>query len=120
MIISKYFRKIKGLIGERIDSIFTFLVVFLGSLLVWGLLNLWQQKIPELVVEQLELTDIQTDVPIEFQIIGNKNSKIYHLADCPGALKMNDSNKVFFASVAAAKLVGYRAAKNCSGLKYLE
>ena len=116
----RYFRKIKDLVGENVDFIFTFLVVVLGSLLVWGLLNLWQQKTPELVVEQLELADIQTNTPTEIQIIGNKNSKIYHLADCPGALKMNESNKVFFDSVAAAKLVGYRAAKNCSGLEYLE
>lgn len=120
MIITKYLRKIKSLVGENVDSIFTFLVVFLGSLLVWGFLNLWQQKTPELVVEQLELADVQTDVPIEIQIVGNKNSKIYHLSDCSGALKMNESNKVFFGSVAAARLSGYRAAKNCSGLEYLE
>lgn len=51
------------------------------------------------------------------KIIGNKNSKIYHREDCPGALKMSESNKVFFNSVEEAKGAGYRPAGNCPGLE---
>lgn len=55
------------------------------------------------------------DQPIK--IIGNKNSKIYHREDCPGALKMIESNKVLFGSISAAKEAGYRPAGNCPGLQ---
>lgn len=51
------------------------------------------------------------------KIIGNKNSKIYHREDCPGVLKMSDSNKVAFDSISAAKEAGYRPAGNCPGLE---
>jgi hypothetical protein len=51
------------------------------------------------------------------RIIGNKNSKIYHREDCPGALKMSESNKVLFGSISAAKEAGYRPAGNCPGLE---
>lgn len=51
------------------------------------------------------------------KIIGNKNSKIYHYEDCPGALKMREGNKVFFASILNAQNAGYRPAGNCPGLE---
>ena len=54
---------------------------------------------------------------ISANIVGNKNSKIYHREDCPGALKMIESNKVLFGSISAAKQAGYRPAGNCPGLE---
>ncbi|MFY9493478.1 MAG: Ada metal-binding domain-containing protein [Minisyncoccia bacterium] len=51
------------------------------------------------------------------KIIGNKNSKIYHYEDCPGALKMKEGNKVFFASIIDAQTAGFRPAGNCPGLE---
>ena len=51
------------------------------------------------------------------KIIGNKNSKIYQREDCPGALKMSESNKVFFNSIEEAKGAGYKPAGNCPGLE---
>lgn len=51
------------------------------------------------------------------KIVGNKSSKIYHREDCPGALKMSESNKIFFDSIQAAKEAGYRPAGNCPGLE---
>src|SRR5687768_4971090 len=49
-------------------------------------------------------------------IVGNKNSKIFHLSACSGAKNMAEANKVFFASIAAATAAGYRPAGNCPGL----
>ncbi|HKR01189.1 MAG TPA: thermonuclease family protein [Pyrinomonadaceae bacterium] len=46
-------------------------------------------------------------------IIGNKNSKIYHRPDCPGYNGVSEKNQVHFKSVAEAEAAGYRAAKNC-------
>ncbi len=54
---------------------------------------------------------------VEQKIIGNKQSKIYHLESCPGALKMRQENKVFFASISEAQKAGFRAAANCPGLE---
>lgn len=53
----------------------------------------------------------------ERKIVGNKNSKIYHYDDCPGALKMKAENRVFFASVIDAQNAGYKPAGNCQGLE---
>lgn len=51
------------------------------------------------------------------KIVGNKNSKIYHYEDCPGALRMKAGNRVYFASVLEAKDSGFRPAGNCPGLE---
>lgn len=51
------------------------------------------------------------------KIVGNKQSKVYHLENCPGALKMKTENKIFFASVLEAKNAGYKPAGNCPGLE---
>ncbi len=51
------------------------------------------------------------------KIVGNKQSKIYHYDDCPGALKMRAENKIYFVSVLEAKNAGFRPAGNCPGLK---
>ncbi|MDT4966263.1 MAG: hypothetical protein QOJ64_1000 [Acidobacteriota bacterium] len=47
------------------------------------------------------------------EIIGNKNSKIYHRPDCPGYNNVSEKNQVKFKTVAEAEAAGYRAAKNC-------
>ena len=49
----------------------------------------------------------------EGQIIGNKNSKVYHAPDC-GSLP-NEENRVYFASAAEAEAAGYRAHSACAG-----
>lgn len=54
---------------------------------------------------------------VERKIIGNKNSKIYHYENCPGALKMKEGNKMFFASIIEAQNAGYKPAGNCPGLE---
>lgn len=51
------------------------------------------------------------------KIVGNKNSKIYHYENCPGALRMSEGNKVFFASIIDAQNAGFRPAGNCPGLE---
>ena len=46
-------------------------------------------------------------------IIGNKNSKIYHRPNCPGYTSVSEKNQVRFKSVAEAEAAGFRVAKNC-------
>jgi methylphosphotriester-DNA--protein-cysteine methyltransferase len=47
------------------------------------------------------------------EVIGNKNSKIYHRPDCPGYNGVSEKNQVKFKTVAEAEAAGFRAAKNC-------
>ncbi|MBI2052163.1 MAG: hypothetical protein HYT38_00590 [Candidatus Sungbacteria bacterium] len=54
---------------------------------------------------------------INQKIVGNKNSKIYHYENCPGALRMSEGNKIFFASIIDAQNAGFKPAGNCPGLK---
>ena len=44
---------------------------------------------------------------------GNKRSKVYHLAGCPGFDTMSAANILTFPSEAEAQQAGYRKAKNC-------
>lgn len=47
------------------------------------------------------------------EILGNKNSKIYHWPGCPGYTKVAEQNRVMFKTRADAEAAGFRAAKNC-------
>ncbi len=81
----------------------------------------FQKPKSSLEISDLELNQIQaTQASISLTIVGNKNSKIFHLQDCPGALKMNEANKVFFESYSAAVSAGFRPAKNCPQLEYVK
>jgi len=46
-------------------------------------------------------------------IIGNRNSKIYQLPNCPDYWKGSERNRVPFDSEAEAQAAGYRKARNC-------
>jgi endonuclease YncB( thermonuclease family) len=46
-------------------------------------------------------------------IVGNRNSKIYHLPNCPSYSKVAERNRVPFKTEAEAQAAGYRKAQNC-------
>jgi hypothetical protein len=46
-------------------------------------------------------------------IIGNKNSKVYHLPGCSGYNRVSEKNQEKFKTAAEAEAAGYRLAKNC-------
>jgi endonuclease YncB( thermonuclease family)/methylphosphotriester-DNA--protein-cysteine methyltransferase len=46
-------------------------------------------------------------------IIGNKNSKKYHLTNCPGYKQVSEKNRVIFTSAEEAEAAGYTRASNC-------
>jgi len=50
-------------------------------------------------------------------IVASKNGSKYHFPWCSGALRIKDSNKVWFSSTKEARSAGYTPAKNCKGLK---
>jgi Metal binding domain of Ada len=46
-------------------------------------------------------------------IIGNRNSKIYHMSNCPDYNEVSERNRAPFKTEAEAQAAGYRKAKNC-------
>jgi hypothetical protein len=46
-------------------------------------------------------------------IIGNKNSKIYHVPGCSTYNSVSEKNRVTFSTAEEAEKAGYRKAKNC-------
>lgn len=46
-------------------------------------------------------------------LIGNKDSKSFHRADCKTAARMKEANKVPFASKAEAEKAGFKPCKVC-------
>ena len=51
--------------------------------------------------------------PASGQIVGNKNSKIYHLPGCSTYNSVSEKNRVTFNTAEEAEKAGYRKAKNC-------
>ena len=47
------------------------------------------------------------------QIIGNRNSQVYHRPDCPNYTSTAPKNRVMFKSEAEAEAAGYHRARNC-------
>lgn len=59
-------------------------------------------------------TAIQSQVAVEAPIIGNRNSKIFHLPQgCPSYNQVAKHNQVLFLTMAQAQESGYRRAGNC-------
>ena len=48
------------------------------------------------------------------QIVGDRDSKIYHRSDCPDYSKVSERNRAMFATEAEAVAAGYKKAKNCT------
>lgn len=55
----------------------------------------------------------KTPAAIGAPIHANRNSRVYHRADCPNYLSMAPANRVIFQTSAEAEQQGYRLAGNC-------
>jgi endonuclease YncB( thermonuclease family)/methylphosphotriester-DNA--protein-cysteine methyltransferase len=53
------------------------------------------------------------DTSSSLKIVGNKNSKIFHLPGCSGYDRVSEKNRVYFNSAAEAEAAGYKRAGNC-------
>lgn len=51
--------------------------------------------------------------PTTRQVLGNQNSKLYHLSHCPGFSQVAEKNRRWFSSESQAQQAGFRKAKNC-------
>lgn len=48
------------------------------------------------------------------QVVVSKNGSKYHYSHCPGAKQINEENKIYFNTAAAAEASGYTLAGNCT------
>ena len=58
----------------------------------------------------------QQKVVEEGSVVASKNGTKYHLPFCPGADRILETNKIYFASKAEAEKAGYTPAANCKGI----
>jgi len=58
-----------------------------------------------------------TTAQVVHNFVASKNGSKYYLPTCAGASKINDANKIWFATAADAQAAGYTAAANCKGLQ---
>jgi hypothetical protein len=54
--------------------------------------------------------------PTEGAYVASKSSTKYHLPRCPGAQRIAEANKIWFATKAEAEKAGYTPAANCPGI----
>ena len=51
------------------------------------------------------------------KVVASKRGSKYHYPWCSGAKRMSEKNKIWFATIEAARQAGYTPAKNCKGLR---
>jgi hypothetical protein len=61
----------------------------------------------------VKLPGAKPATPATGPIVGNRNSKIYHLPNCPDYSKVAERNRVPFKTEVEAQAAGYRKARNC-------
>lgn len=121
-MLVNFIENLKTFFKKNQDSVLLFFGIFFAVLALVGFYNiLIAQNSRELRVERMPLETLRVTPEDNREqiltIIGNKNSKIYHFDFCIGAKNMKEENKIYFASIGEAKGSGFRAAKNCPGLK---
>lgn len=80
--------------------------------------GLWQQPNPQPPWEfrhagETPFPSTGSGMSATGRIIGNRNSQIYNLSNCPDYSKSAEKNRVYFDSEAEAQRAGFRKARNC-------
>ncbi|MCT6699455.1 endonuclease [Rheinheimera sp. 4Y26] len=65
------------------------------------------------LTQQVAEDSLQGNLDIQRQVLGNQNSKIYHLSTCPGFSQVSAKNQRWFSDEQQALAAGFRKAKNC-------
>ncbi len=118
--------KLKGLIMN--DLYFYTILIIVISVLSFGL-GRWSMRDPSLmqpaskiVLTQQPANVVSTQASSSLQLpsaadgtyVASKKGTKYHLRTCPGANRISDKNKIYFASEQEAQAAGYTRAKNCT------
>jgi len=66
-------------------------------------------------IEESPVAAPEAMAPAVGQVVASKNGTKYYFPSCAGVARISESNKVWFASAAAAAAAGYAPAANCTG-----
>lgn len=130
-MIKNSYEKVKSWAAANKFDLFIAAVIFLVGLGSFGLGRLsviWPKKQP------IRITNNQLPVKeengvgnrntqsaaitsaVKGKYIASKSGTSYHFPWCPGALRIKESNKIWFQSKEEAEGRGYKPASNCPGL----
>lgn len=139
IMIGDYLGKVKAWAEERKDDLFVAAVIFLTGLGSFGLgrLSAVMPQKPSLAITGAEIDagvasqskgtdEIATSaagraikdhaISAAGKYVASKSGAAYHLPWCPGALRIKESNKIWFQTKEEAAAKGYKPAGNCPGL----
>ncbi len=136
MNLSQVIRNFKEVVGRGVplDIFLVSVVILVGT----GSFGLGRMSIKETRKEEVQIVyqdekkpaiaAVATSLPVpkqnaspgaapqEGRVVASKNGTKYHLPWCPGADRISEGNKIWFASEDEAKKAGYSPAANCKGI----
>lgn len=129
-MLSDFIKKVKGFISLHASDLFVTGVIFLIGIGSFGLGRLsvvLPKKEPLRIQEPQEGNSPLSESNIRQSttgiipnskgtLVGSKSGTAYHFPWCPGALKIKEENKIWFADKKEAEAKGYHPAGNCPGL----
>lgn len=129
-MIGEYREKVNGWAKEHKSDLFVASVIFLTGLGSFGLgrLSAVIPQKPPLRIIPAENPDHTTSKSAPAGLaasgvsmatgkyVGSISGSAYHLPWCSGALRIKESNKIWFQTKEEAEQKGYKPAGNCSGL----
>ena len=143
-MLSQYLQKVKSRIEKHKSDLFAAALIFLVGMASFGLgrlSTLWHNKAPMEIMES-DGTQSPQESPSSFaagdsqtastvnplktpgtpvgdvrrQYVASRSGSSYHFPWCPGAAKIKQGNKIWFATKEEAVAKGYKPASNCPGL----
>ena len=134
-MLTRYLEKVKSYAEANQADLFTAALIFLVGMGSFGLGRLsavWPEKqrisvqnagIVQAVksekpgrIERPNDSNVSSFSNTKGKFVASKAGKYYHFPWCPGALRIKESNKVWFRTKEAAEGRGYKPASNCPGL----
>jgi hypothetical protein len=131
MILTDLRHKIKSIQGilDRKDVYMAILITFTALLsYILGMLSAYNREDTPVtirnsgtIIESVETIQKTVSTPsatpsAQGAYVASKSSTKYHLPSCPGAQRIAEANKIWFATKAEAEKAGYTPAANCPGI----
>lgn len=116
--IQEFWARCKGLLDILLGEWGVFALILLSILVAFtlGRLSVLVEAKPLIEVHEPSQEGRVTTM-LGGQFVAALGGTVYYFPWCGGADKIATKNQRWFASEAAAKAAGYRAAKNCKGLE---
>lgn len=127
-MLPDYLKKVKSWIESNKSDIIASAFIFLAGMGGFGmgrLSVLWQDKTPLEIREpeqgsEAAVSSVVSSNPrqagTQGKFVGSQSGAAYHFPWCPGAQRIKETNKIWFATKEEAESSGYKPAGNCPGL----